>query len=299
MSLDKSTAAKLARSVSWQDKCRAFWQLTRMDKPIGSLLLMWPTLWALIIAGDGHPDAVILIVFVLGVLLMRSAGCVINDVADRHVDGHVKRTCQRPLPSGKVSTKEAIALFVLLVVSAFLLVLTMNALTVQLSIMGVVLAFIYPFMKRYTHLPQLFLGLAFSWSIPMAWAAQAGSLSGLTWFVFVLNGLWTVAYDTQYAMVDRDDDINIGIKSTAILFGRFDKLIIGVLQLSTLVMLVLLGGYLELAGVYYWAILVAAALFVYQQHLIRHRERQACFRAFLNNNYVGMAIALGLFAALW
>ncbi|TOE95981.1 4-hydroxybenzoate octaprenyltransferase, partial [Vibrio parahaemolyticus] len=252
------------------EKAKAYWQLMRMDRPIGSLLLLWPTVWALVIAAQGIPSWDVLIVFVLGVFLMRSAGCVINDFADRKVDGHVKRTKQRPLPSGKVTAKEAIGLFLVLAVSSFLLVLTMNPLTIQLSFAGLVLAFIYPFMKRYTHIPQLFLGLAFSWAIPMAWAAQTGELPVMVWFVFVINALWTIAYDTQYAMVDRDDDLKIGIKSTAILFGRHDKLIIGVLQLVTLAMLVGLGQFYQLGQSYYWTVLIAASLFVYQQHLIRH-----------------------------
>ncbi|WP_367987540.1 4-hydroxybenzoate octaprenyltransferase [Vibrio sp. NTOU-M3] len=280
-------------------KARAYWQLMRMDKPIGSLLLLWPTLWALILAAEGMPDLKVLLVFVLGVLFMRSAGCVINDFADRKVDGHVKRTQGRPLPSGRVSSKEAIGLFLFLAIASFLLVLTMNSLTIQLSFAGIVLAFIYPFMKRFTHLPQLFLGLAFSWSIPMAWAAQANELPLMVWFVFIINAIWTIAYDTQYAMVDRDDDVNIGIKSTAILFGRFDKMIIGGLQLITLTMLIALGNWYQLGASYYWSLLIVGALFVYQQHLIRHRERQLCFQAFLNNNYVGMVVAAGLLIAFW
>ncbi|WP_394146391.1 4-hydroxybenzoate octaprenyltransferase [Vibrio atypicus] len=279
------------------DKAHAYWQLMRMDKPIGTLLLLWPTLWALIIAAEGIPDPKILVVFILGVVFMRAAGCVINDFADRKVDGHVKRTCQRPLPSGRVSSKEAITLFLILGIASFLLVLTMNPLTIKLSFMGIVLAFIYPFMKRFTHLPQLFLGLAFSWAIPMAWAAQTNELPMMVWFVFVVNALWTIAYDTQYAMVDRDDDLKIGIKSTAILFGRFDKMVIGVLQLITLVMLIYLGVWYQLGASFYWSLLIAGALFVFQQHLIRHRERDLCFRAFLNNNYVGMIITVGLFIA--
>lgn len=280
-------------------KARAYWQLMRMDRPIGSLLLLWPTLWALIIAAQGIPDLNVLIVFIFGVVMMRSAGCVINDFADRKVDGHVKRTQHRPLPSGIVSSKEAIALFCGLAVLSFLLVLTMNKLTVMLSFGGLVLAFIYPFMKRFTHLPQLFLGLAFSWAIPMAWAAQANELPGMVWYLFVINALWTIAYDTQYAMVDRDDDLKIGIKSTAILFGRFDKMIIGVLQLSTILLLLNLGMWYSLGASFYWSLLVVSALFVFQQHLIRHRDRQLCFQAFLNNNYVGMAITLGLLVAFW
>ena len=279
------------------DKARAYWQLMRMDKPIGTLLLLWPTFWALILAAEGMPDLKVLVVFILGVIFMRAAGCVINDFADRKVDGHVKRTAQRPLPSGRVTSKEAVALFLVLGISSFLLVLTMNTLTIQLSFAGIVLAFIYPFMKRFTHLPQLFLGLAFSWAIPMAWAAQSNELPMMVWFVFVINAIWTIAYDTQYAMVDRDDDLKIGIKSTAILFGRLDKMIIGVLQLVTLAMLIYLGIWYQLGASYYWSLLVAGALFVFQQHLIRHRERDLCFRAFLNNNYVGMIIAIGLLVA--
>ncbi|NOH81854.1 4-hydroxybenzoate octaprenyltransferase [Vibrio sp. RE86] len=279
------------------DKAVAFWQLMRMDKPIGTLLLLWPTLWALIISAQGIPDLKVLIVFILGVIFMRAAGCVINDFADRKVDGHVKRTKQRPLPSGRVSSKEAIALFLVLAISSFVLVLSMNTLTIQLSFVGIVLAFIYPFMKRYTHLPQLFLGLAFSWAIPMAWAAQANEVPMMVWFIFVINALWTIAYDTQYAMVDRDDDLKIGIKSTAILFGRFDKMVIGALQLVTLAMLMYVGTWYQLGASYYWSLLVAGALFVFQQHLIRHRDRDLCFRAFLNNNYVGMVVTIGLFIA--
>ncbi|EHD2281520.1 4-hydroxybenzoate octaprenyltransferase [Vibrio cholerae] len=280
-------------------KARAYWQLMRMDRPIGSLLLLWPTLWALLLAAQGLPDLRVLVVFVLGVFLMRSAGCVINDYADRHVDGHVKRTSQRPLPAGLVSAKEALLLFVLLAVSSFLLVLTMNTLTIQLSFIGILLAFVYPFMKRFTHLPQLVLGLAFSWSIPMAWAAQANTLPPQVWVLFLINALWTIAYDTQYAMVDRDDDVKIGIKSTAILFGRWDKRIIGLLQLATLSLLVALGQGLALGTSYYWGLLIAAGLFTYQQHLIRYRERMPCFQAFLNNNYVGMAITAGILLSVW
>jgi 4-hydroxybenzoate polyprenyltransferase len=224
---------------------------------------------------------------------------VINDFADRNVDGHVERTKSRPLPSGRVSEKEAIFLFLTLAILSFLLVLTMNPLTIKLSFVGIVLAFIYPFMKRFTHLPQLFLGLAFSWAIPMAWAAQANELPAIVWFVFIINAFWTIAYDTQYAMVDRDDDLTIGIKSTAILFGRRDKLVIGVLQIITLVMLMTLGEWYALGASYFWSLLVVGALFVYQQWLIRHRSRQECFQAFLNNNYVGMAVTIGLIIGFW
>ncbi len=275
-------------------KMRAYFQLMRLDRPIGSLLLLWPTLWALFLAAKGFPQWEVLIVFIVGVFLMRSAGCVINDYADRNFDGHVKRTQNRPIPSGLVSGKEALVLFAILGLLSFFLVLTMNSLTIQLSFVGIVLAFIYPFMKRFTHLPQLFLGLAFSWAIPMAWAAQADALPPPVWLLFVINALWTIAYDTQYAMVDRDDDLKIGIKSTAILFGRLDKLIVGVLQLASVTLLIALGMWLHLGSGYYWGVLVAGALFAYQQYLMRHRDRDACFKAFLNNNYVGMVVTLGL-----
>ncbi|WP_202602006.1 4-hydroxybenzoate octaprenyltransferase [Photobacterium halotolerans] len=279
-------------------KARAYWQLARMDRPIGSLLLMWPTLWALFLAADGMPDIRVLVVFVLGVFSMRAAGCVINDYADRHFDGHVKRTAQRPLPSGLISEREALGFFAVLSLVSFALVLTMNVLTIQLSVVGLLLAAAYPFMKRYTHLPQLVLGMAFGWAIPMAYAAQSGALPPVAWMLFVANILWTIAYDTQYAMVDRDDDLKIGIKSTAILFGRNDKRIIGLLQLGTLGLLIAVGTQMGLSQLYYWSLLGAAALFVYQQMLIRGREREPCFKAFLNNNYVGMLVWLGMAAGL-
>lgn len=275
-------------------KARSYWSLMRMDRPIGSLLLLWPTLWSLIIAASGLPHWDVLVVFVVGVVLMRSAGCVINDFADRDFDGHVKRTQSRPLPSGKVTPFEAIILFISLALISFLLVLTMNELTIKLSFIGIVLAFIYPFMKRFTHLPQLFLGLAFSWAIPMAWAAQANELPPQVWLLFLINAIWTIAYDTQYAMVDRDDDVIVGLKSTAILFGRFDKMIIGILQLITLVLFIGLGNWLQLGQAFYWGVLASAGLFVYQQFLIKHRDRDSCFKAFLNNNQVGMVITIAL-----
>lgn len=279
-------------------KAKAYWQLTRMDRPIGSLLLLWPTLWALFLAADGLPDLHVLVVFVLGVVMMRAAGCVINDYADRNFDGHVKRTKARPLPSGLVTEKEALALFGLLVLGAFLLVLTLDPLTIKLSVVAVLLASVYPFMKRYTHMPQLVLGMAFSWAIPMAYAAQSGELPPVAWMLFLANVAWTVAYDTLYAMVDRDDDLKIGIKSSAILFGRVDKIAVGILQLVTVLLLVLVGDLSGLSAIYYWFLLAASALFVYQQWLARGRERDPCFKAFLNNNYVGMLVFLGIALAV-
>ena len=275
-------------------KAKPYWQLMRADKPIGTLLLLWPALWALWLAAEGLPDFSILLVFVLGVFFMRSAGCVINDFADRKVDAHVKRTAQRPLATGVVSEREALILFFGLVVLSFLLVLSQNTLTILLSFAALVLAAIYPFMKRYTHLPQLFLGLAFSWCIPMAYAAQTNTVPAEAWLLLVANVCWTVAYDTKYAMVDRDDDLKVGIKSTAILFGRFDKLIVALLQAASLLCLALLGHVKQLGFIFDLGLLAAAVLFVYQQKLIRYREREACFQAFLNNNYVGLAVFIGI-----
>lgn len=282
-----------------QDKLLAFHRLMRTDRPIGALLLLWPTLWALWLATPGAPPLAILLVFVAGVWLMRAAGCVINDYADRKFDGHVKRTVQRPMPSGAVSEKEARVLFGVLVLLAFLLVLTLNTMTILLSIAGLALAWIYPFMKRYTHLPQVVLGAAFGWSIPMAFAAVSETLPLSCWLMFIANIGWAVVYDTQYAMVDRDDDIKIGVKSTAILFGRFDKLIIGILQVVVLSLMLAVGRLNQLGLPFYLSLLIAAGLFVYQQRLIAGRKRMACFAAFMNNNYVGLALFLGVALSLW
>ena len=277
-----------------QNKLLAYHRLMRTDKPIGALLLLWPTLWALWVATPGVPPLWILGVFIAGVWLMRAAGCVVNDYADRKFDGHVKRTAHRPLPSGQVTEKEARTLFIVLVLLSFLLVLTLNTMTILLSVAALALAWVYPFMKRYTHLPQVVLGAAFGWSIPMAFAAVSESVPLSCWLMFLANILWAVAYDTQYAMVDRDDDLKIGIKSTAILFGRHDKLIIGILQVAVLALMVTIGYLNGLNWAFYWAVLVAGMLFVYQQKLIAKREREACFKAFMNNNYVGLVLFLGL-----
>ncbi|KXS38200.1 MAG: 4-hydroxybenzoate octaprenyltransferase [Halomonadaceae bacterium T82-2] len=277
----------------------AFLHLTRLDRPIGTWLLMWPTLWALWIAADGLPERATLLIFVAGVYLMRAAGCVINDYADRHFDGHVKRTRDRPLATGRIGAGEARVLFAGLVAASFVLVCFTNAFTVMLSFGGVALAFVYPFMKRYTHWPQVVLGAAFSWAIPMAFGAVQQQLPADAWLLFVANVLWTVAYDTEYAMVDRDDDLKIGIKSTAVLFGRHDKLIIGLLQLATLTLLAVVGVRQALGG-YYWIGLTAMGLiFVYQQWLIRDRSRERCFRAFLNNHWAGLVLHAGIMMALW
>ncbi|MBZ2169261.1 4-hydroxybenzoate octaprenyltransferase [Marinobacter sp. F4216] len=270
-------------------------KLLRIDRPIGTLLLLWPTYWALWLAADGIPDVGNLIVFTLGVIFMRAAGCAINDYADRDWDRHVKRTKDRPLTAGRIDPWEAVALFVgLCLVSFLMVVLFTNSLTLYLSFGGALLAFIYPFMKRYTHLPQLFLGAAFSWAIPMAWAAQANEVSQLTWLLFTANVLWTVAYDTFYAMVDRDDDLKVGIKSTAILFGEADRTIIATLQVMVVIILLMIGPRAELGFFYYLGVAGMAGLFVYQQLLTRDRSREGCFKAFLNNNWAGLAVFVGL-----
>ncbi|MDR5687894.1 4-hydroxybenzoate octaprenyltransferase [Morganella morganii] len=277
-----------------RSKWQAYSRLMRTDRPIGSLLLLWPTYWALWIAARGVPDWHILIIFTIGVFSMRAAGCVINDFADRKFDGSVERTKNRPLPRGDVTEKEAKILFAVLVLVSFGLVLTLNTMTIWLSVAGLALAWVYPFVKRVSHLPQVVLGAAFGWSIPMAFAAVSESLPAECWLLFAVNIVWSVVYDTQYAMVDRNDDLKIGVKSTAILFGRFDKIIIGILQLVMILMLLWVGLMVNLSGIFYWSLLLAGALFVYQQRLMADRERDPCFQAFMNNNYVGFILFLGM-----
>jgi len=272
-------------------------ELMRLDKPVGIYLLLWPTLWALWVAAKGIPDFSILVIFTLGVIFMRSAGCVINDYADRKVDGHVERTQGRPLITGAVTSKQALILFFSLLAASFLLVLFTNALTIQLSFAGVALAAIYPYMKRHTHLPQVFLGAAFSWAIPMAFAAQADELPKYLWLIYIANLSWTVAYDTMYAMVDRDDDLKIGVKSTAILFADADKVMIAILQGIAIFCLFLLGSELALNAFYYVGLMVAIGLMVYQHWLIRQRDRAGCFAGFINSHWVGVAVWLGLVLA--
>ncbi|SEM85582.1 4-hydroxybenzoate polyprenyltransferase [Halomonas caseinilytica] len=276
-----------------------FLHLTRLDRPIGTWLLMWPTLWALWMAAQGVPERRIVLVFVAGVYLMRAAGCVVNDYADRHFDGHVKRTRNRPLATGRISEREAKGLFVTLVLLAFVLVWFTNPFTVMLSVGGVFLAFIYPFMKRYTHLPQVFLGAAFSWGIPMAFGAVLGHIPTEAWLLMAANVAWTVAYDTEYAMVDRDDDLKIGIKSTAVLFGRADKLMIGLLQFVTLALLAKVGLSLSLGGFFWLGLAAMAATFVHQQRLIHGRDRDRCFQAFLNNHWSGLLVFAGIGLSWW
>ncbi|OED47522.1 4-hydroxybenzoate polyprenyltransferase [Endozoicomonas sp. (ex Bugula neritina AB1)] len=275
-------------------RIKDFIQLCRLDRPIGIYLLLWPTLWALWLSAGGLPSLKNLFIFVAGVVLMRSAGCVINDYADRHFDGNVKRTVNRPLVTGKIKAAEALVLFSVLVLVAFLLVLFTNYLTIALSLGGLALASFYPFAKRYTHFPQIVLGAAFGWAIPMAYAAESGDVNASAWLLFIGNLFWTVAYDTQYAMVDRDDDLKIGIKSTAVLFGDKDNLIVGMLQVLALITFVMVGVQASLGITFYLSLFIASVLFLHQQARTKERERNACFKAFLSNHWVGAVIFLGI-----
>lgn len=272
--------------------------LMRLDKPVGIYLVLWPTLWALWLAADGLPPWPILAVFIAGAVVMRSAGCVINDYADRHWDGAVARTCTRPLVTGALTAKNALALFALLAAVAFALVLTLNPLTQWLALVALFLAALYPFMKRYTYWPQLFLGTAFAWAIPMAYAAVQNTVPYQAWWVFMIALIWTLIYDTLYAMADRADDLKVGIKSTAILFGRYDRLIIGLLQLVMIVLLVALGWHFAFALSYFISVFAVVLLFGYHQYQIRRAEPQACFEAFKQNHWAGLLIWLGLVFAL-
>jgi 4-hydroxybenzoate polyprenyltransferase len=277
-----------------ENRLREYGLLMRLHRPIGIYLLLWPTLWALWLAGDGQPPRGAVLVFVLGVALMRSAGCVMNDIADRKFDPHVARTRDRPLAAGRVRLGEAVGLALVLCLLAFALVLTQNALTVQLSFVGLALAATYPFMKRFHHFPQFHLGAAFGWGIPMAYAAVTGTLPPIAWLLFLGNVIWSAVYDTQYAMVDREDDLKIGVKSTAILFGKHDKRIIGYLQLLLLVVLLAVGVLADRSWLYYLGLIAAAWLALHQQYLIRDRDPAECFRAFLSNNGFGLFVFCGL-----
>jgi 4-hydroxybenzoate polyprenyltransferase len=268
--------------------------LVRLDRPIGIWLLLWPTLWALWIASAGHPQRRLLAIFVAGTLLMRSAGCIINDLADRNIDPHVKRTRSRPLAFRVVSPAEALVLFVLLILGALALVLQLNTLTLRLAAVGAALTVSYPLLKRFFPLPQLYLGLCFGWAVPMAFAATLGTVPRLGWLILVAAVLWAGVYDTMYAMVDRDDDLRIGVQSSAILFGDMDRLMIAAMQLMVLYTLLLVGRELHFGSGYRVGLVAGACLFVWQQWLIRGRDREACLQAFQNNNYFGMAIFIGL-----
>ncbi len=287
-------------SEQMKEKLRLYAELIRFNRPIGTYLLLWPTLWGLWFAAEGLPNLKLLIIFSIGVFLMRSAGCAINDYADRDFDKHVARTKDRPLTSGKISEKEALAVFGIIVFLAFILVLQLNLNTILFSVVAVILAATYPFMKRYHHFPQVHLGAAFAWAIPMAFVAITNSAPPLeAWLLFIASLLWTTAYDTQYGMVDIEDDIKEGMKSTAILFGQYDTFIIGILQLATLILITIVGIMTERGLPFYISILLASALIRYQQSLTKDREPAKCLQAFLNNNYFGMIIFIGLAIDFW
>jgi 4-hydroxybenzoate polyprenyltransferase len=272
----------------------AYFRLMRFDKPIGIYLLLWPTLWALFLAKRGLPDIDLMIIFTLGVIFMRSAGCVINDFADRNIDKFVMRTKDRPLTSGEVSEKGALIVFSFLILMSFGLVLMTNFLTVQLSIVAVFLATLYPFVKRWSNLPQFVLGSAFAMSVPMAFSATLDEVPFSAWLVFLATVIWTVIYDTIYAMVDREDDLKINVKSTAILFGKYDLIIIFLLHLILIAILVMISQEFQLGNYFNMAIVITTLLMFYHQHLIKDRDRAKCFKAFLNNHYIGIVILLGI-----
>jgi len=279
-------------------RLRHYISLTRLDRPIGIWLLLWPTLWALWLAGQGEPDNMVLLIFIAGVILMRSAGCAINDYADRHIDGHVARTRHRPLATGAIRPIEALIVFAVLCLIAFVLVLQLNTLTILLAVVGLLLAASYPFMKRFHHLPQLHLGIAFGWAIPMAWAAETGGITATAWFLFVANVFWTIAYDTLYAMADREDDLKIGVKSSAILFGEKDLLAVRILHLATLATLGIVGLIENLNALFFIGLIAAAIVAAVQLHLARNREPAQCIRAFKLNNLFGFIVLLALIAGL-
>jgi len=276
------------------DRLQQYWLLARFDKPIGILILLWPALWALWLASSGSPDLLVLTVICCGVVLMRAAGCVINDYADRDLDPHVERTKLRPIAAGKVKPKEALMVFAILCLTAFALVLLLNTYTILLSFGGVFLAASYPFMKRYTQLPQAYLGIAFGWAVPMSFAAQSNEIPLVAWLLYLATALWALVYDTMYAMVDKEDDLKIGIKSTAILFGDKEREIMAVLQIIIMLLMIQIGRLQNLSWIYYVTLACASLFFVYQQKLIFHRDKQSCFKAFLNSNWFGLTIFVGL-----
>ncbi|MDB4099455.1 4-hydroxybenzoate octaprenyltransferase [Candidatus Thioglobus sp.] len=276
----------------------AYIRLMRLDKPIGSLLLLWPTYWALFLSADGWPDLDILFIFTLGVFIMRTAGCVINDFADRKIDKHIVRTQQRPLATGEISSNSALVLFGLLLLIALGLVLQTNILTIKLSLIAVLLATLYPFTKRWTNLPQLVLGAAFGMSVPMAFSAQTGVVPLTAWLVFIATLVWTLIYDTFYAMADRDEDLKIGIKSTAILFAKYDQIIITLLQILLIIVLILIGNVFDLGLIYDFSLVIISFFMIYHQFLLKKRQKEEYFKAFLNNNFIGMTAFLGIFLSV-
>ena len=276
----------------------AYIRLMRLDKPIGSLLLLWPTYWALFLSADGWPDLDILFIFTLGVFIMRTAGCVINDFADRKIDKHIVRTQQRPLATGEISSNSALVLFGLLLLIALGLVLQTNILTIKLSLIAVLLATLYPFTKRWTNLPQLVLGAAFGMSVPMAFSAQTGVVPLTAWLVFIATLVWTLIYDTFYAMADRDEDLKIGVKSTAILFAKYDQIVITLLQILLIIVLILIGNVFDLGLIYDFSLVIISFFMIYHQFLLKKRQKEEYFKAFLNNHFIGMTAFLGIFLSV-
>jgi 4-hydroxybenzoate polyprenyltransferase len=277
-----------------QQRLSLYLKLARLDRPIGILLLLWPTMWAIWIASNGHPPLHILFIFVTGTVLMRSAGCVINDYADRDIDKHVKRTQIRPVTSGQVTPREALWLAAALAIIAFLLILPLNTLTQLLSVPAVLLAGSYPYTKRFLAIPQAYLGIAFGFGIPMAFAATQGSVPAIAWWILLANIFWCIAYDTEYAMVDRDDDIHLGIHSSALFFGKYEVLAVMICYAAALVILAYIGGALQLGRAYYAGLLAAAGIAIYHYTLIRNRQREVCFKAFLHNNWFGAVVFAGI-----
>ena len=276
----------------------AYIRLMRLNKPIGTYLLLWPTYWALFLSAKGWPDIDLLIIFTLGVLVMRSAGCVINDYADRNIDQNIARTKDRPLITGEVSPKSALRLFVFLLIIAFGLVLLTNALTIKLSLIALALAILYPFTKRWTHLPQVVLGVAFGMSVPMAFSAQTGSIPVSAGWIFLATIVWTLIYDTFYAMADRDEDIKIGVKSTAILFEKYDQIFITFLQIILIIVFVVIGNLFDLGSIYYFSLVIILIFMIYHQFLMKKRQKELFFKAFLNNNFIGMTAFIGIFLSV-
>jgi 4-hydroxybenzoate polyprenyltransferase len=270
----------------------------RLNKPIGTYLLLWPTYWALFLSAKGWPDIDLLIIFTLGVLVMRSAGCVINDYADRNIDQNIARTKDRPIITGEVSPKSALRLFIFLLIIAFGLVLLTNALTIKLSLIALALATLYPFTKRWTHLPQVVLGVAFGMSVPMAFSAQTGSIPLYAGWIFLATIVWTLIYDTFYAMADRDEDIKIGVKSTAILFEKYDQIFITFLQILLIIVFVVIGNLFDLGSIYYFSLVIILIFMIYHQLLMKKRQKELFFKAFLNNNFIGMTAFIGIFLSV-
>ena len=276
----------------------AYFRLMRLNKPIGIYLLLWPTYWALFLSAGGWPDIDLLIIFTFGVIITRSAGCVINDYADREIDKHIARTRDRPITAGEISPKAALLLFIALGLAAFALVLLTNTLTIKISFIAIALAVLYPFTKRWTNLPQLILGLAFAMSVPMAFSAQTGTVPASAGWIFLATVLWTLIYDTLYAMADRDEDLKIGVKSTAILFAKYDQIFITLLQILLMIVFIKIGNLFDLGAFYDISLIIILLFMIYHQFLIKKRQKMDYFKAFINNHFIGMTVFFGIFLSI-